>query len=90
MKREVIIENLKNILKNNQFSALKKLVDDITEETSLINDLALDSIQILELVVEIEREFSFSCEPDELQLEMFDRVGTLIDFIESKCLSEIA
>ncbi len=84
MERRVIADRLKKILKANQFIALKNQIDNITEETSLVNDLALDSIQILELVVQIEKEFSFSCESDELNLDMFDEFGKLIDFIESK------
>ena len=84
MNRNSIIEKLKDILKDNQFLALKSLIDTIDDETSLINDLALDSIQILELLVSIEEKFNFSCNSSELNLDIFDRFGSLVDFIENK------
>ena len=85
MQKESTLERLKGVLQENQFIALKDLIPNINLETSLINDLALDSIQILDLIVQIEKEFDFSCDVNEISLDMFEKVGTLIEFIESKC-----
>lgn len=84
MNRNEIAERIKNLLKSNEFMSLRNLVDSIHEDTSLINDLALDSIQILELIVGIENEFGVACEYDELNLDMFDKFSHLVDFIEKK------
>ena len=84
MERTQIADRLKELLKDNQFMSLRNYVDLINEESSLINDLALDSIQILELVVKIENEFSFTCEPTELNVDMFNRFGDLITFVQNK------
>lgn len=84
MERKIIEMRLKSILKENQFLALKEMVDSISDETSLVNDLALDSIQILELIVAIEKEFDFSCEADELDLDIFDKFQRLVDFVDNK------
>jgi acyl carrier protein len=84
MERQVIVERIKKVLHENQFLALKEMIDSITGETSLVNDLSLDSIQILELAVGLEKEFGFSCEPDELNLDMFDRFDSLVDFVAYK------
>ncbi len=84
MERQRVEEGIKNILRENQFIALKDMIDSITNETSLVNDLSLDSIQILELIVGMEKEFGFSCEPDELELDMFDRFESLVDFVAKK------
>ncbi len=89
MKRQLVAERIKNVLKSNQFLALKEMVDAITDETSLISDLSLDSIQILELLVGLEKEFGFSCESDELDLEMFDRFANLVDFVSGKASVEV-
>jgi acyl carrier protein len=51
------------------------------DETSLLTDLHLDSIQILELVVGIEETFGFSMESEELSIDLFDSLGELIDYI---------
>ena len=41
-------------------------------------------LQILNLIVLIENRFNFECNESELNLDMFDKVGELINFIESK------
>lgn len=84
MNRETITARIKKVLSSNRFMALKEMVDSITDETSLVEDLALDSIQILEMVIEMENEFNFRCEPDELNLDMFVRFSRLVDFVEKK------
>lgn len=84
MEGQVIENRIKDILKGNKFIALKEMVDTITDDTSLLSDLVLDSIQILELILAIEKEFGFSCEPDELNLDMFDRFGSLKEFVNDK------
>lgn len=82
-KREVF-ERIKNILKEEQITVLGDQVDNITDETSLINDFALDSIQILELIVNIEKEFEIECNADELNIDLFDCYADLVDFVYKK------
>ena len=82
MPNEVILGKLKDLLGSDSFTSMQAQVDTIDNDTSLINDLALDSIQILELIVAIENEFAFSCNPRELNLEMFDKLSLLVDYIE--------
>lgn len=84
MEREIISLRIKKVLKGSQFLALKEMIDSITDEMSLVADLSLDSIQILELIVGLEKEFGFSCKPDELNLELFNRFGDVINFVENK------
>lgn len=84
MNKVQIIEKIKMLLKSNQFMSMREKIDSIDESTSLINDLALDSIQIVELIVGIENEFDFTCSYNELSLDMFDRLGELVDFIDNK------
>lgn len=84
MTREQIKMKMKEILKCEEFMSLSNIVDDITEGSSLINDLALDSIQVLELIVVMEKSFGFVCEPNELNIDLFDNFGALINFIEGK------
>jgi len=84
MENKEIERRVKNILANDQFPSTCEAVESINESTSLINDFALDSIQILELIVELEKEFSFTCEPYELSIDIFDRFGDLVGFIRKK------
>ena len=50
--------------------------------------MALDSLQILNLVVLIENKFGFECDEEELNLDLFNRMSELIDFIISKVVGE--
>ena len=84
MERQSIENGIKKVLKENRFIALREMIDSLTDETSLLEELSLDSIQILELAVGIEKEFGFCCEPDELNLDLFDRFATLVDFVYKK------
>jgi acyl carrier protein len=55
--------------------------DKITRETSFVNDLGADSLDTVELVMELEEEFNISI-PDEAA-EKIQKVGEAVDFIEN-------
>jgi acyl carrier protein len=90
MERQEIETRIKKVLRDNKFLALREMIDSITAETSLVSDLSLDSIQILELTVGIEKEFGFACGPDELNLDMFDRFASLVDFVAGKVSERVS
>jgi len=52
----------------------------VTQETSFVNDLGADSLDTVELVMELEEEFDVNI-PDE-QAEKIQTVGQAIKFIE--------
>ena len=54
--------------------------DKVSEETSFINDLGADSLDTVELVMELEDEFDLSI-PDE-DAEKIKTVGDAIGYIE--------
>lgn len=54
--------------------------DKITRETHFVNDLGADSLDTVELVMELEEEFDISI-PEE-SAEKIQRVGEAIDYIE--------
>ena len=54
--------------------------DQVTRETSFINDLGADSLDTVELVMEFEEEFDITI-PDE-EAEKIQTVGQAIDHIE--------
>ena len=56
--------------------------DKITPQTSFINDLGADSLDTVELVMELEDEFEISI-PDE-EAEKIQTVGAAIDYIQGK------
>jgi acyl carrier protein len=54
--------------------------DQITRETHIVNDLGADSLDVVELVMELEEEFDISIPED--AVEKLQTVGQVIDFIE--------
>lgn len=56
--------------------------DKITRETSFVNDLGADSLDTVELVMELEEEFDISI-PDDAA-EKIQKVGEAVDFIEKE------
>ena len=56
--------------------------EKITTDTSFVNDLGADSLDTVELVMELEEEFDISI-PDEAA-EKIQKVGEAVAFIESE------
>ena len=54
--------------------------DQISRDTSFINDLGADSLDTVELVMELEEEFDITI-PDE-KAEQIQTVGQAVDYIE--------
>lgn len=54
--------------------------EKITRDTHFVNDLGADSLDTVELVMELEEEFNISIPED--SAEKIQKVGQAIDFIE--------
>ena len=52
--------------------------------TPLASMPELDSLAVLELVVELEQRFDITIEDDDVTAEVFDTVGSLAAFLEAK------
>lgn len=55
---------------------------EITNEASFTNDLGADSLDTVELIMELEREFNISI-PDD-KAENIQRVGDAIEYLKSE------
>ncbi|MGD2084783.1 MAG: acyl carrier protein [Candidatus Aminicenantes bacterium] len=82
MEEQAIKQEILNILASKDFMSLQIDVENIHDHTSLINDVALDSIQILELIVAIENKFKFSINTNELSIDIFDRFSDLVNYVQ--------
>ena len=77
MSNDAIFESVKNIL----VEQLGVEADAVTMESSFIDDLNADSLDIVELVMAMEQEFSISI-PDE-EAEKIKTVGDAVEFIRA-------
>jgi len=73
---------VRNILKDEFMIAVD--LDRLTPETRLIDELGLDSVQLLELVVSLENEYLFVIEDEELDTKLFESMGTLTKYVQDK------
>jgi acyl carrier protein len=76
--REEIEQEIKDIV----CQQLGVSEDKLTDETSFVNDLGADSLDTVELVMEIEDAFSLSI-PDE-DVEDIQTVGAAVDYVEDQ------
>lgn len=73
------------------FERIKKIIaeqlgaaeDDVTMETTFIEDLGADSLDVVELVMAIEDEFDMEIDEDEA--ENISTVGDVVDYIKANC-----
>ena len=72
----MILENIKNILAQ-QFEVS---AESISAETSLVDDLGADSLDVVELIMSVEDEFGLSIS-DEDAVEL-TTVGKIVEYIE--------
>ena len=62
----------------------RKLVIQMHEDFNLLTDSNIDSVAILQLVLELEKRFNVAINEHELDSQVFSRMGNLIDMIEGK------
>jgi acyl carrier protein len=66
---------------------LKRKAEDITLEQSLLNDLYLDSLHVLELLTLLEQRFGFETDAEDLQPHVFSTVESVVTFVREKAAS---
>ncbi len=75
MDREELFDKVKTVI----IDQLGVDEDEVSDEAAFVDDLGADSLDIVELVMALEEEFSVSI-PDE-QAEKIKTVGDAVDFI---------
>lgn len=83
MKRTKIISKIKEILKKSDYYFLQNLLVDISEDTRLIEDMSMDSIQIMEFLVDIEEALNIRFDFSEFSANDIENIGSLINMIEN-------
>jgi acyl carrier protein len=77
------VEELKSVLVS--VLGIEDRADTITAETGLFGSMPeLDSMAVVELVVILEQKFGITVEDDEVTGEVFETIGSLAAFIDSK------
>ena len=74
----MVFENVKELISEQ----LDVKADDITEASSIQDDLGADSLDVVDLVMALEDEFDVEIPED--QVENIKTVGDIVKFIEDK------
>lgn len=80
MERVVIIEELKKIIK--PYVNEKDTFESLTEETDFINDLKINSANLVDIILDIEDAFAIVI--DDKSMEQILNIKSAIDIIEIK------
>lgn len=75
----MMFEKIREIL-SSQFDVNK---DDITMETSMIGDLGIDSLDLLDVVMALEDEYSIAIDI-ESEMDGINTVGDVVEFLKSR------
>ena len=82
MSTDSLTNRIKRLLCENV--AMELDYDEIGNGDALIEDLNLDSLQILTLITELESEFNFVLEDEDLDLRSFASIDAVAGLIETK------
>jgi acyl carrier protein len=64
--------------------AIEHRADALGADTSLASIPELDSLAILELVVELERQFEITVDDEDVTADVFDTIGSLAAYVAAK------
>lgn len=81
MTRQEILENLKEILMDADERG-SELVDKVSEQSRLTEDLGLSSVNMLYMIIATEEVFDIRF--DDVGVNEFQTVGDVMDYIEGK------
>ena len=80
MNEQEIFQELVNILR--AYTKDVSLLDKVTKETHILNDLKIDSARLVDFVVKCEDVFSITIEDDEA--DKIETIGDALSLIKKK------
>lgn len=78
-KKETIISKIKSLIAEIAF-----IDEDFSETSHLKKDLAIDSVLIIALILDLNNEFEVQIKSSEITEENFGNVNLIADFLMSK------
>jgi len=82
LSRSKIIEKLRDILE--PWASNTQALANLAEDTNLTYQLGLDSVAILQVILETENCFSINIDDNQLEFRTFSKAENLIDLIEKE------
>lgn len=81
MTKEAIKTELLSLIKN-----IKKenIPLEIVDESNIFKELSFDSLNMITLLMDIEKSFNISIEADDYDYEAISTIGSIVNMIERK------
>lgn len=76
MEKEITLEVIRQVLKDKQYLSVDNMSDDELRKACFYKDFGMDSLDVIELSMSLERELSVSV-PDEAVPEYITKGGTI-------------
>lgn len=80
LTREELSEKLMSIVKS--YIPENEMPENIDYDSNLTNDLGINSMHVIDIVIDIENEFDITIEDEELQ--SMDTLHKVLDVLQSK------
>lgn len=61
--------------------------NDIADDESLFEGVGVDSIAALEIIFALEQEFGIEVDDEELRVDLFDSVNSMVRYVSGKLAS---
>ena len=74
--------NIQNRIMEMVADGFNKSVEDLTRDTEFVSDLSADSLDQVELTIDIEDEFGLPEVPEDALVKIVT-IGDLVDYVES-------
>lgn len=84
MTREDVLKTVKEIINDNLGIAL----EDIKEDSNIIDDLNADDLDCVELVIAVEEQYGIQISEDDAQ--RFTTVGEIVDYLMKRMFPDSA
>lgn len=79
MDKNEVIEKLYSIL--SEIKEDNSLTSNLDENSNLIDDVGIDSLQMISLMIDIEKEFFIELNFSQINISHMNSIGSLADFI---------
>lgn len=84
MKRKLQFDEFKTILKAHITAEDESIIDRLTEDTDLINDLGIDSLDVVNIVIDIENHYKIEIDND--SIKKLSTIKNCLNLIDEKLL----
>lgn len=82
MERAAILEELKSMMSEYMHDKDKPMLSTITDKTNFVNDLNMDSIDLVDIVIKAENKYGIEIKNE--TIGKLDTVGACLDVIQQR------